>query len=347
MLSKRYFAYIIGALLSVSALMLGYILYNYFFSQTVWKNSILPEPEKEYIYFSALTGEGVETEAQIWPRAVAVMIDNHPVAYPQSGLDQASIVYEVPVEGGFTRFMAIYSASDLAVEKVGPVRSARPYFLDWLAEYGDGVYMHSGGSAEALDLIKERKIFDTNEFWWGEYYWRDDHANAPHNLFTKSENWQKIIADYGAKHTGQPWSGWAYNDEILPASTTQGVRAFSIPYRVGYSVAWTWDSANKYFARTVSDASSKEQLDIHAQNVIVQFVSVRSLDEVDRKKITTVGGGEARVWRDGVMARGTWKKESVSARTRFYDSAGTEISLRPGVIWVQIVPKEITLEVSR
>ena len=106
-----------------------------------------------------LDGVCVETEEQVNPRLVAVMIENHPDSRPQSGLYQASVVYEAPVEGNYSRFLAIFP-SGVEVKKAGPVRSVRPYYLDWVREYGDPLYMHVGGSPEALVKIDNFNIND-------------------------------------------------------------------------------------------------------------------------------------------------------------------------------------------
>ncbi|MFA7654245.1 MAG: DUF3048 domain-containing protein [Candidatus Magasanikbacteria bacterium] len=345
-MSRRSFIYLIIFFIGIIVLLLSYILYNYFSGQIVWKSvENMGVIEKHYIYFGQLDGLGKEDQADIAPPVVGVMIDNHPDAYPQSGISQAPIVYEVPVEGGITRFMAVYPGVNFSVNKVGPVRSARPYFLDWLAEYGDALYLHSGGSPEALSLIKERKIFDANEFWWGEYYWRDNDQDAPHNLFTSSSNWGAIIRETGAKHPLVAWQGWNYSDTLV-VTNTQLVRGIKINYTSGYKVEWTWDTLKNSFTRAVNGSTSTFESEIVAQNIIVQYVNVRSIDEIDRKKITTVGSGEARVLRDGFLIRGSWKKEDLSSRTRFYDENNQEISLKPGITWVQIVSKDAVVEVT-
>ena len=159
------------------------------------------------LYYSELNGNTVTSSEYAVSKIVAVMIDNFP-GISQSCLGAGgSVVYEAPVEGANTRFMQVMSSdSDLPV--VGPVRSARSYYLDWLAEYGnDALYMHCGGAPEALTLIKTRDIFDANEFYWGPYYWRDNKKIAPHNLFTGSEEWNSLLDKYSATTNKTVWSG--------------------------------------------------------------------------------------------------------------------------------------------
>ncbi len=177
------------------------LCYYFCFNQegTTWiagpdKDSFLKTTQ--FTHWSKLNGIGVEKIEDESPKVAGIMLDGHFDALPIKGVNEAAIIYEAPMEGVTTRFLAIYPAGQNIAE-VGPVRSARPYFLDWLAEYGDALYMHCGGSPEALDLIQERKIFDANEFYWGGYYWRDHSRTAPYNLFTASRQWNSIFEKYG------------------------------------------------------------------------------------------------------------------------------------------------------
>jgi len=295
-------------------------------------------------YFSKLTGLPVKEENEITPRIAAIMVDNNPDGYPIIGLNDASVVYEAPVEGGISRFLAIYPEKSL-VEKVGPVRSARPYYLDWSAEYGDSLYMHCGGSAEGLNEIDERDIFDANEFTKTPYFWRDKSRFAPYNLFTSSERWQRYYADYGGSRTVKDWDGWVFGE--LNSTTTETAREFSVEYLNRFVVGWRYNTSTQNYARLLN---GEEFLDdksnqIFADNVIVQFSSISVIDEVGRRKIITTGEGDARILRNGYLVRGTWKKEKSDSRTRFYDRDNQEIILTPGRTWVMVVSKNATLTV--
>ena len=103
-----------------------------------------------------------EDESNLYP--TAIIIENLTAARPQSGLDKAQIVYEALAEGGITRFLAIYARGHTAeVPQIGPVRSARPYYIDWVEELG-AMFVHIGGSPQALTEINKRDIFDLNQF---------------------------------------------------------------------------------------------------------------------------------------------------------------------------------------
>ena len=134
-----------------------------------------PNGEEEIIRHP-LTGESLETEIENLPQVFGVMIENAADAWPLVGVNEAFLVIEAPVEAGIPRFIAFFS-EDQEVDKIGPVRSARPYYLDWNDEL-DAVYAHVGGSPEALDLIKyELDTIDLNQFWQSEYFYRQNSYN--------------------------------------------------------------------------------------------------------------------------------------------------------------------------
>lgn len=299
----------------------------------------------KFIYFSHLTGRGVETPDEEAPRVVAVMINNSFDSYPLVGLNDTSIVYEVPVEGMGTRFMAIFAENDVSA-KVGPVRSARPYYLDWLSEYGDALYMHCGGSSDGLSAIKKQGVFDADEFSRTPYFWRDDSRYAPHNLYTSSSKWQKYFAVYGSKRDYPEWEGWKFGE--MNSTGTESVASFSVGYSRDFNVGWRFNREKNVYERLLNNevfADENEKV-VTAENIIVQFSSISVLDEVGRKKIQTVGSGDARVYRNGLLVRATWKKENSSARTRFYDKDNIEIVLEPGRTWVMITPLKTAITSS-
>src|SRR3989339_496165 len=350
-MNKKQFRKIILFLGILVVALLAYLLFNRLAPQTVWKSDdvgALTNSSTPYVYFSQLDGIGVSSKTEEIPAVVAIMIENHPDARAQqSGMDRANIVYEVPVEGGITRFFAVFDKNQTA-EKVGPVRSARPYFLDWLREYCDALYMHSGGSPDALAKIKSDGIFDANEFWWGSYYWRDNNFDAPHNLFTSSAQWQKIFADYGGNHLSVGWVGWKFNTTSADFSGTD-ISAIKIKYNAYYIIEWKYDPVVKNFIRFLNGEQYKtvDGSAVTANTVAVQTVTQKILDEVGRLELGTIGNGEARVLRGGKMTSGSWKKDNASGRTLFLDENGQEIEFMPGKIWVQIVPRATEIEITK
>jgi hypothetical protein len=211
--------YILASVVFVSGLILSAIFaYSYFGKKNISNNIIEnmqeqnEETEKNCEFSRLLDGVCVDSQEKVNPELVAVMIENHTDARPQSGLAYAPVVYEVPVEANYSRFMAIFPV-DTEVKKVGPVRSARPYYLDWLREYGkDILYMHVGGSPDALAIIaSDKNIFDFNEFYNGPYFWRSADRYAPHNVYTSSENWKIAWKDKGVKENTD-FKSWKFRD---------------------------------------------------------------------------------------------------------------------------------------
>lgn len=296
------------------------------------------EKQEACDYRRALDGVCVKTAKELSPRLVAVMIDNHPDALPQSGLDQASVVYEAPVEGSFTRFMALFPVG-AEVNKVGPVRSARPYYLDWLQEFGNPIYLHVGGSPEALDLIKQKNILDYNEFYNGAYYWRDANRAAPHNVFTDSSEWQKIWDKNSARPTAD-FSGWVFStssDYHFDGKEQNGEKIILL-FNSKYTVEWHYATSTKQYERFQygGEHLMENNAKIFADTVIVQETVMKVIDEEGRREINTTDGGKAIVYLEGRAIIGAWNN-GIDGRTRFYKNNDEEIKLKSGKIWIEIV----------
>lgn len=320
-------------------------LAHYIISKPSVAPVVIPVVKIEPLFYSQLDGTAVSSTAEVVPTVLGVMIDNHPDARPLSGLAQARIVYEAFAEGGITRYLAIFSAAD-QVEKVGPVRSARPYYVDWFREYGDSAYLHCGGSPQGLQYIKDIGLFDVDQFFNGPYFWRDNQRDAPHNLYTNTTHWTDMSEDKGAKHNKKVWQGWLFaNSETAAVSSTQ-VSAVTLNYSRDYIVSWNYEAGR--YARSINNKLHKDSqgTTMSADTIIVQEMPTKVIDDYGRKEMETVGAGNVRVLYNGQMIRGTWKKISPTDRTRFYDEAGMEIGLKPGQIWVQIVPSGTSVEVT-
>ncbi len=336
------YIYFLSALIFLTGLGLLFWFGWEYFSLRIGTKAIVNftniEKREECEFRRVLDGVCVKTAKEMNPRLISIMIDNHPEALPQAGLDKANIVYEVPVEGSFTRFMAIFQV-DAEVKKVGPVRSARPYYLDWLQEFGNPLYLHVGGSPEALDLIKQKNILDYNEFYNGAFYWRDSQRAAPHNVFTDSSRWQKIW-DSNSARPAVNYSGWIFSTSSDYNFTGQEQNGAEIilPFNSKYTVEWHYATSTSQFERWQYGEAHKMEngAGILADTVIVQEVSVKVIDEEGRKEINTVDGGKALVGIEGRVIVGFWGN-GVDGRTRFYNDQNEEIKLKPGKIWVEIV----------
>lgn len=310
--------------------------------ETEFGGLIKERPAKEGLVPRRLDGVLVDpAQANFWP--VAVMIDNMTTARPHSGLDKAGVVYEALVEGGVTRFMAIYEASQRAQE-IGPVRSARLYYLDWVKEF-DALYAHCGGSNESLGAIGTRGIKDIDEITGGSrFFWRDKTRYAPYNLFTSSKLLDFAILDCGLKDQKPSYESWKFKDDKPLEERPTQEKFIKIDFSsISYLVEYSYDRENNQYLRSMAGKPHKDKItgeQYTAKNVVVQYVSSRVKDRVGRLEMDTIGEGKALVFRDGEVIEGTWKKESREARTKFYDKDGKEIEFVRGQVWVEIVPPE-------
>ncbi len=279
-------------------------------------------------------------------RPLAIMIENHPDARPQFGLSAASVIYEAVAEGGITRFMALYGSNDS--DKVGPVRSARTYYLDWALEYDAG-YAHVGGNIDALDLIPSLGVNNLDQFSIGDAaFWREAHDGvaSEHTMYTDTAKLRGIMdQEFG---TDPRWTKPSFKQ---PADREQRGPAGSITIDFSgpqFKVAWAYDPETNRYARTMAGAphtdGSGDQL--IADNVIVQTVAAQStLTRINEAglRMSTVGSGQALVFRDGQRIEGTWEKADHASPTIFKDADGQPIARNPGTTWIEVVQPDMAI----
>ena len=316
-------------------------------------------------------------ERDIWEkrRPIATIIENHIDSRPPSGLSRADVIYEAVAEGGITRFLAIYYCGAAATDiKIAPVRSARVYYIDWAAEYGDKpIFMHVGGAndyggtgetvraARALELlttlgwrVARGNDFDTTydsgfPVFWRNYERLEQPVATEHTMMASLDAAYEQAAkrNLGAKDAeGLAWDesfiSWKFADGALNSGPKADSISFSFWSNMPeYDVIWKYDPAqNRYLRFNDSkehfDLETKEQLS--AKNVVILFTKERG--PVDRNKhilYTTVGAGKALIFQNGTVVEATWEKDSRTDRTRFYDEGGSEISFVRGQIWIEVV----------
>ncbi|HCM68425.1 MAG TPA: hypothetical protein DIS62_05540 [Candidatus Kerfeldbacteria bacterium] len=305
----------------------------------------IPTVEEKAVFIRLLDGvvtqEGNEDH---WP--VAVMIENLPSVRPQAGLGDASVVYEALAEGGATRFMAVFDPQVLTTPTVGPVRSSRPYYLEWLGEY-DGLYAHAGGSPKALTVIREANVHDLEALGRdGKYFWRNTSRSAPHNLYTSAEKLVLALRDKGLVDTEASYVPWKFEDEALidERGIDGTTLTFNFSYGLSYKVDWVYDRTNNSYRRFNADQPHTDENNgrqLEAKNVIVQLVQEPELDGTGKGRLDIYVGGTGDAWvaHDGQLIKATWKKESRTDRTKFYDTGGLEIPLVRGTTWVHVITK--------
>jgi hypothetical protein len=320
---------------------IGYIVYKRYFVKE--KTATTVNIKKSDKIANGLDGTLVSPDLAN-RHTLAIVIENHPEARPQVGLDKASIVYEAISEGGITRFLALYGPYN--ADKIGPVRSARTYFIDWLSEF-NAFFAHCGGNLDALDKVKADNILDLDQFALGDSaYWREPRAGiaSEHTLFTSTDKLYNAAKEKNWPMTAD-FTPYKFLKTQTPGTTAGKVTIdFS---SASYKVDWTFDSATGNYLRNMAgaahkDATSGEQLT--AKTIIIQSVERRVATTAINENgwaMTAIGTGKAIVISNGTKTDATWKKDSRTARTIFYDARNQEIQYLPGRFWIEITPPDI------
>lgn len=308
-------------------------------------------------------------QEQWWQKhePLGVMIENHSDARPQSGLSFADVVYEAVAEGGITRFLAVFHCQDAGV--VGPVRSARTYFIDELSEYGPyPLYAHVGGAntpgpANALGQIED--------YGWGGYndlsafsigcpvYCRDENRTGravatEHTMYSSTQKlWD--YAKTNRKITNETEDGvwdsdftpWKFKNDS-PSKSAQTIHVEFWPSMGSkFFVDWKYDPKTNDYKRFLdnsphTDRNNKKQ--ITAKNVVVLYRTESNANDGYENNVHLLyknkGKGEADIFMDGKQISGTWEKSGRTNRTVFKDSKGKEIEFNRGQIWLQIIPSQ-------
>jgi hypothetical protein len=289
------------------------------------------EPPKPTSEASRLTGMEVSPEVNKRP-VTGIMIENSPDARPQSGLKDAGVVFEAVAEGGITRFLALYQ--EARPDYIGPVRSARPYYLEWLAPF-DASYAHVGGSPDALATIKALGLRDLDQFANSGAYQRVSNRFAPHNVYTSMDKMDELNNKKGFNTS--TFEGFARKPD-KPPDVPPSARVINLNISSSlYNVHYDYDRASNTYKRVLggkphTDERSKAQL---APKVVIALVTQKGLAS-DRLHTTyqTVGQGKMYVFQDGVLTEGTWAKSSAKAQFAFTDASGAPIKLNAGQTWL-------------
>lgn len=304
-----------------------------------------PTPEPTPVTVSApLTGLPVSPNAATW-HPIAVMVDDHRDARPQSGFNAAAVVWQAPAEGGIPRYMLIFQ--DSLPTAVGPVRSARQYYIDWASEW-NAVYVHVGGSPEAMATLRAegrgQLVWNADEFrYGGTYLWRVTDRASPHNVYSDAEHLRQLVAAVGATD-GPIEPAWAFGPgvagEARPVGTTLTV---TYPYE---TVTYRYDAATNTYRRYI-DGATEPQIDAadgrvaSPANVVILRMRFGALNdghpEKHRLDAEDVGSGEAIVSTNGRIVVGTWKKDSITGPTLLFGPDGTPVTLTAGQTFVQVI----------
>jgi hypothetical protein len=283
--------------------------------------------DKNYSYY---TGKECSNNDNNKPSFMAI-IENSPQARPQSGLSYADIVYETSAEGGIPRFVALFH--DNSSEVIGPIRSARPYFLDIANEF-NLPFAHCGGSQDALNRISsDKNLMSINEILEGLYFRRDNSRKAPHNLYTSSENINKYITSKNIKIQNKPFL--SFNKDYYNNSNLSESNNLNITINKNYNTSYTYKSGlytKSMDSKLAVDAINNTPLTF--SNIVIQKTNIALSDDKLHLNIDLLGNGEGHILSQGKVIDITWKKSSNDSRTILYDKSGDKVPLSPGnTIW--------------
>lgn len=334
-LTKKQWAIII-AVTVVLLSAIGYGVYALFIKddKPVAKTAVKKETPKEIpkptIVPSKLTGLPVPPENN-QRQVTGVMIENSTDARPQSGLNDAGVVFEAIAEGGITRFLMLFQ--DTEPDYVGPVRSVRPYYVQWAMGF-DASVAHVGGSADGLALVRSAK--DLDQFANSSAFWRVSNRRAPHNMYTSIPKLNDLENKKG--FTMSEYAGFVRREKETPAATpTAKTIDFNISSPI-YNPHYDYDPATNSYKRSEggkphTDEKSGAQL---APKVVVALVIPQGRSGV-YTTYQTIGSGKVYVFQDGVVTEGTWSKSDNKSQFVFKDGNGAPLPLNPGQTWLSVV----------
>ncbi|HVX57891.1 MAG TPA: DUF3048 domain-containing protein [Candidatus Saccharimonadales bacterium] len=317
----------------------GVFAWRHFHSKPATLKPIPKVTNKSDTVPSTLTGLPVDPSVN--QRTVTgVMIENSTDARPQSGLGQAGVVFEAVAEGGVTRFLALYQ--DTAPDNLGPVRSARPYYVQWNLGFDAG-YAHVGGSPDALNDIKAWHVRDLDQFSNAGAYHRISSRAAPHNVYTSIAALNQLEVDKG--YTTSHYTGFARKAKAGPAKQPPTARTIDLTLSgPTYNAHYDYNAKTNTYARSEGgapqiDANTGKQI---SPTVVIALVMPYSLGALDSSgayysQYGTIGSGTAYIFQDGGVTTGQWTKTSMTSQFTFTDSSGKTIKLDPGYTWLTAV----------
>jgi len=298
-------------------------------------------------------------------RPMAVVVNNHSRALPQSGISQAEIIYEVLAEGNITRLVAIFQ--QLEAEAIGPVRSTRDYFVDFALQH-DAVLVHHGGSISGYNRIRNLGIPSLDGmFLEGITFWRDPErrripALFEHSSFTGAENLESAMEERNIRRylEGNETVSFLFNqdEEVIFAEFAEGstpALEIIVPFSATYPRSFVFDPERQKYAvynihgphidALLIDEEDEEMAQIFVTNVLVQNVRSRVIDNEGRREVTTVGSGTGYLATAGYIVNMRWERDSGTSPTRWYFMNGEPIKLNPGQIWINVLQEGVSLQV--
>lgn len=290
-----------------------------------------PEPYD----IAPLTGEQITVDGLATP-SIAAKVDNHPAARPQVGLERTDIVFEELVEGGLTRYVAVWH-SDVP-DIIGPVRSIRPMDPDIVSPLG-GIIAYSGGQSRFVEMMRAAPVYNAihGQADTAETFFRGSNAPAPHNVLVRAP---QVIAQHS--DLVAPVQQFAFSDDIASATATkEGTPTVGIDLVFGSSStpSWAWSADSERWVRFQTGGApdtDAQGAQLSAVNVVVLRVPVQVIQSIPTTLL--IGQGEALISTGGRTVSATWSKASMTEPIRILDAQGVAVRLAPGNTWVELVP---------
>ncbi|MEG1989975.1 MAG: DUF3048 domain-containing protein [Clostridia bacterium] len=275
---------------------------------------------------------------QGFERPIAISIDNEKPAWPHSGLQDAYMIYEMIIEGGESRMLALFK--NKTTSKIGPIRSARHYFVHYAME-NDAIFAHFGWSPKAESTINKYKVNNINGL-YDEYYWRV--GGGYHNAFSSINNIKETANDKKYILSGNDNPIYKYSIEEYNFKEGVEITNLKIKYSDLHNVSYVYDKNDKVFYRSmrgIKDIDRETKKQYYAKNIVIMYVKNYNLPDVEtkgRQELANIGMGEGYYLTNGKYIKITWKKETEKSRTLWLDENGEEIILNDGLTFVQLAP---------
>lgn len=278
----------------------------------------------------------------------AVMVDNIAEARPQFGLADADVIYEAPAEAGIPRLMPMFLRSGTDVPRIGPVRSARHYFIYLANEYRVPI-VHIGASPQGFDALRTTGLPDVDEQRGDDGFVRDLNRQAPHNAFVSTTSIRDVLRQRGGP-VAASMGPLSYGD-YQPGSASATTIKIPYPGPEGYSVEYDFDASSQLYKRIMDGQPHKDgttDQQYTARSVIIQFADVQPIpnDDAGRVDISLIGSGKGVLVAEGTQVPLQWSRASVRNATQFTRTDGAAFALPSGQVWIQIVPLETQLSVT-
>lgn len=315
------------------------------------KVEVKPEPKKEV---KKVEKPVTIVDLNSKSRPYAVMINNiNEARQVQSGLTEAYMVYELLAEGGITRYLALFK--DKETEKIGSVRSARHYYIDYVLE-NDAIYVHFGYSTQAQYELDSLGIANNINFLYDNGYWRDNPFGiaSEHTAFTSMANIKEVANKKGYRQETDKGVLLNYDAEgvdLTKYESATDANKITIVYSNYTTDVYDYDAENKVYIRSVNGSVQRDfaaDKDITAKNIIYYTVDYSSIpgDEKNRLNVDNIGTGEGYYISEGKAIKITWTKDKRDSKTIYKDEKGNELKVNDGNTFIQIVPKtgSITVE---